>query len=68
MARYFAMRGECLKKLEEWITKLVSRKENRKADTLAEIAIILSINRMVMLFIYLNVVPSITPMLICNTG
>ena len=59
MMQYLAMVEECLKKLDEWITKRVSWEENGKVDTLARIAATLPINWTVMLSIYLKVAPSI---------
>ena len=60
MMRYLAIVEECLKKLDEWITKRVSWEENGKVNTLARIVAILPINWTVMLSIYLKVASSIT--------
>ena len=49
-----------MKKLDEWVIKLVPQKENVKADALAEIATTLPIKEVVMLPIYLKTMLSIT--------
>ena len=49
MAHYLAMVEDRLKKLDEWVIRRVSRKENLKADVLAGIAITLPIREVVIL-------------------
>ena len=51
MAHCLALVEDHLKKLDEWVVKRVPRKENLKADTLAEIAVILHIRKTVMLLV-----------------
>ena len=61
MARYLAMVENRLKKLDEWVIRRVPRKENLKADVLARIAITLPIREVVILPVYLQATPLITP-------
>ena len=61
MTRYLAIVEKCLKKLDEWIIKWVPREENGKVNALAGVATTLLINGMVMLPIYLQATPFITP-------
>ena len=68
MTQYLAMVEECLKKLDEWIIRRVPREENGKVDTLTRIVATLPINETIMLLIYLKVVSSTTPELVCNTN
>ena len=60
MAHYLAMVEYRLKKLDEWVIRLVPQKENVKADALAEIATTLPIKEVVMLPVYLKTMLSIT--------
>ncbi|RVW68198.1 hypothetical protein CK203_059729 [Vitis vinifera] len=64
MARYLAMVEDHLKNLDEWIVRLVPRKENMKADALAGIVATLLIKEAMMLSIYLQA----TPELVCSTN
>lgn len=57
-----------LKKLNEWVVRQVPRKKNAKAEALVGITAILPIKETVMLPIYLKVMPSIAPKLVCNTS
>ena len=61
MAHYLAIVEDRLKKLNEWIVKQATWKENVKADALAGIAATLPIKEVVMLPVYLQVTTSITP-------
>ena len=60
MAHYLAMVEYRLKKLDEWVIRLVPRKENVKANALAKIATTLPIKEVVMLPVYLKTMLSIT--------
>ena len=60
MAHYLSMVEYRLKKLDEWVIRLVPQKENVKADALAEIASTLPIKEVVMLPVYLKTTLSIT--------
>ena len=68
MARYLTMVEDRLKNLDEWIVRLVPRKENMKADALARIVATLLIKEAMMLSIYLQATPLITPELVCSTN
>lgn len=68
MACYISMVEDRLKKLDEWIVRQVPRKENLKADDLAEIAATLPIREAVMLSVYLQATPLITPRLVCSAN
>ena len=68
MTQYLAMVEECLKKLDKWIIRWVPQEENRRVDALVEITATLSINKTIMLLVYLKVIPSITLEPVCNTS
>ena len=67
MAHYLTIVGDHLKKLDEWMIRRVPRKMNLKADAMAGIATTLPTREVVMLPIYLQVSPSITPEQVFNT-
>ena len=61
MTHYLAMVEDRLKKLDEWIVRRGTRKENLKADALASIVATLPIKEAVMLPVYFQVMPSTAP-------
>ncbi|KAL6311128.1 hypothetical protein AAG906_012612 [Vitis piasezkii] len=66
MAHYLTMVGDHLKKLDEWMIRRVPQKKNLKVDAMARITTTLPIREVVMLPIYLQVSPSITPEQVFN--
>ena len=68
MAHYLAMVEDRLKKLNKWIVKRVTWKENVKANALAGIAATLPIKEVVMIPVYLQVTTSITPEPVYNSN
>ena len=54
MARYLTMVEDRLKNLDKWVIRRVPRKENLKADALAEITITLPIREALMLSVHVS--------------
>ena len=68
MARHLTMVKDHLKKLGERIIRWIPRKKNLKADALARIVATLPVRETIMLPVYLQATPSITPELECSAN
>ncbi|RVW28623.1 hypothetical protein CK203_100867 [Vitis vinifera] len=66
MVRYLTLVEDRLKRLDEWTVRHIPQIKNLKVDTLTRIAATLSIREVIMLPIYLQSTPSITPKLVCS--
>ena len=66
MVRYLTLVEDRLKRLDKWMVRHIPRIENLKVDTLIRITTTLSIRETIMLPIYLQSTPSITPKPVCS--